>query len=188
MANALKLLVVPFAALSLAACDVRQTEEGELPDVEVDAGELPEYEVTKTEEGRYPDVDVEGGNMPEYDVEMADVDVGTETKVIEVPEVTMKKKTVEVPDVDITMPDDKKDADEKKREKDDNQAYEKNWFGQGALIAPLSCQIQNPATHGCGRPPLPQDSTPKLLDLPWPLSMFNDYFLSNGTCIVSAAK
>jgi hypothetical protein len=62
-------LIAPFA-LGLAACDVDQTEEGEMPEVRV-----------------------EGGNMPEYDVETADVDVGTE------------EKTVEVPTVDIEMPD-----------------------------------------------------------------------------------
>ncbi len=63
-------LIVPFA-LGLVACDVDQTEEGELPEVTV-----------------------EGGNMPEFDVETADVDIGT------------KETTVEVPDVDITMPGD----------------------------------------------------------------------------------
>jgi hypothetical protein len=63
-------LIVPFA-LGLVACDVDQTEEAELPDVTV-----------------------EGGNMPEFDVETADVDIGT------------KETTVEVPDVEITMPDD----------------------------------------------------------------------------------
>jgi hypothetical protein len=63
-------LIVPFA-LGLVACDVDQTEEGEMPDVTV-----------------------EGGNMPEFDVETADVDIGT------------KKTTVEVPDVEITMPGD----------------------------------------------------------------------------------
>lgn len=62
-------LIAPFA-LGLAACDVDQTEEGEMPEV-----------------------NVEGGNMPEYDVETADVDVGTE------------EKTVEVPTVDVKMPD-----------------------------------------------------------------------------------
>jgi hypothetical protein len=62
-------LIAPLA-ISLAACDVDQTQEGEMPEVEVT-----------------------GGQMPEYDVETADVDVGTE------------EKTVEVPDVDITMPD-----------------------------------------------------------------------------------
>jgi hypothetical protein len=62
-------LIAPLA-IGLAACDVDQTQEGELPDVEVT-----------------------GGQMPEYDVETADIDVGT------------KEETVEVPDVDITMPD-----------------------------------------------------------------------------------
>ena len=62
-------LVLPFA-MGLAACDVDQTQEGEMPEVEVT-----------------------GGQMPEFDVETADVDVGT------------KETTVEVPDVDITMPD-----------------------------------------------------------------------------------
>jgi hypothetical protein len=62
-------VVLPFA-MGLAACDVDQTQEGELPEVQV-----------------------EGGQLPEYDVETAEVEVGTE------------KKTIEVPDVDITMPD-----------------------------------------------------------------------------------
>ncbi|HSJ78823.1 MAG TPA: hypothetical protein VK913_08840 [Erythrobacter sp.] len=62
-------LIAPFA-LGLAACDVDQTQEGEMPEV-----------------------NVEGGQMPEFDVETADVDIGT------------KETTVEVPDVDITMPD-----------------------------------------------------------------------------------
>ena len=64
-------LVLGVATLGLSACDVDQTEEAELPDV-----------------------DVEGGNMPEFDVETADVDVGSETM------------EVEVPTVDVDMPDD----------------------------------------------------------------------------------
>lgn len=60
-------------ALPLAACDVDQTEEGELPDVEVE----------------------EEGNMPEYDVEGPDVDVNTDTTTIETPDVD-----VDVPDDD----------------------------------------------------------------------------------------
>lgn len=63
-------IIAPLA-VALAACDVDQTQEGELPDVEV-----------------------EGGQMPEFDVETADVDVGTKTT------------TVEVPDVDVNMPGD----------------------------------------------------------------------------------
>ncbi len=65
-------LLAPLA-IGLAACDVDQTKEGDLPEV-----------------------DVKGGQMPEFDVETADVDV------------TTKKTTVEVPDVDVTMPGDAK--------------------------------------------------------------------------------
>ncbi len=48
--------------LALSACDVEQTEEGDMPELEV-----------------------QGGNMPEYDVDTADVDVETETRTVEVP-------------------------------------------------------------------------------------------------------
>lgn len=57
-------------------------------------------EVEQTEEGNLPDVEVEGGNLPKYDVEAADVDVKT------------KKMEVEVPDVDVTMPDEKKEGEQ----------------------------------------------------------------------------
>lgn len=108
-----KLIAIPLSVLAVAACDVNQTEEAELPDVEVEGGELPEYEVTKTKDGKMPSVDVEGGNLPEYDVDVADVDVKTEKKVIEVPEVevTTEKKVIEVPEVEVTMPEDDSDDD-----------------------------------------------------------------------------
>lgn len=60
------------SALALSACDVEQTQEGELPDVEVTA---------------------EGGQLPAYDVETAEVDVKTETVPVEVPKID-----VEMPD------------------------------------------------------------------------------------------
>ncbi|WP_415844135.1 hypothetical protein ACMYUJ_11945 [Stutzerimonas zhaodongensis] len=56
--------VVLLTSLGMAGCDVEQTEEGSLPNVEV-----------------------EGGNMPEYDVDTPDVDVGTKEKTITVPDV-----------------------------------------------------------------------------------------------------
>lgn len=61
-------LVLMLALLSTFAtgCRVRQTEEGEMPDVDVQA---------------------EGGNLPEYDVDAADVDVKTEERTIKVPDV-----------------------------------------------------------------------------------------------------
>lgn len=63
------LFMVPALAFGLSACSVEQTEEGEMPEVE-------------------------GGQLPEYDVDAADVDVGTDTS------------TVVVPDVDVTAPED----------------------------------------------------------------------------------
>jgi hypothetical protein len=79
-------LVLMFALLCVVAtgCRVQQTEEGEMPDVDVQA---------------------EGGKLPEYDVDAADVDVKTE------------ERTVKVPDVDVTMPEEK----DKEKQNDDNR-------------------------------------------------------------------
>lgn len=73
--KSLVLMVALLMTLGLgAACRVQQTEEGEMPDVDVSA---------------------EGGKVPEYDVDAADVEVKTE------------ERTVKVPDVDVTMPEEK---------------------------------------------------------------------------------
>lgn len=52
---------------------------------------LSACQVDKTEDGEMPDVKVEGGALPAYDVDTAEVDVGTTTTTVEVPtaEVTM---------------------------------------------------------------------------------------------------
>jgi hypothetical protein len=73
-------------AVLLAACEVEQTEEGAMPDV---------------------DVAVEAGEMPEYDVDWANVDVGTTTQTVEVPKVVVTTETeqVEVPYLDVNMPE-----------------------------------------------------------------------------------
>jgi len=63
-------------------CTVEQTEEGELPEYDVD--------VEQTEEG----------NLPEYDVDAAEIEIGTE------------EKTITVPDVDVNPPDDEDDEPE----------------------------------------------------------------------------
>ncbi len=60
------------AALSLSACNVEKTQEGEMPEVDVQA---------------------KGGQLPKYDVETPEVKMGTETRTIEVP-----TATVEMPD------------------------------------------------------------------------------------------
>ena len=59
-------ILAATSLLGLAACDVDQTKEGELPEVEVNAT---------------------GGEMPEFDVDAPTVNVGTENKTIEVPTV-----------------------------------------------------------------------------------------------------
>lgn len=66
--------------------------------------------VEKTEEGEMPDVEVKGGELPEYDVDAADVEVGTTTATITTPDVDVSTETstVTVPDVDVTMPSEKK--------------------------------------------------------------------------------
>lgn len=53
-------------SIALAACDIDQTEEGEMPDVDVEGGKLPEYEV------HTPDVDVD---MEEKTIKVPDVDI-----------------------------------------------------------------------------------------------------------------
>ncbi|WP_282780880.1 hypothetical protein [Phaeodactylibacter xiamenensis] len=83
-------MLFTLALISLISCDVDQTQEGEMPDV---------------------DVNVEEGEMPEYDVDWADVDVNTTTRTIEVPKVVvvMEEEQVEVPVVDVDMPNEEKE-------------------------------------------------------------------------------
>lgn len=67
----LTLLLAPLFAVGMTACDVDQTEEGSMPDVEVQEGELPAYDVEArdvevTEDTvTVPDVDLEEPNNPE---------------------------------------------------------------------------------------------------------------------------
>ena len=99
------------ATVLLGACDIEQTQEGALPDVDVDAepGQLPEFE--QTQEGRLPDIDVDasGGQLPRYDVEGPDVDVGTEQREVEVPtgvDIETEERTITTPDIDVDLPSD----------------------------------------------------------------------------------
>lgn len=71
--------VAPLASLGLVACDVEQTEEGSMPDV---------------------DVNVEEGNLPEYEVDAPEIKVGTTETTVDVPVVA-----VEPGDVDSEEPD-----------------------------------------------------------------------------------
>lgn len=85
----MKRMIIPVLALTLfTGCNFNKTEEGELPEVDVD-------------------VDAEAGDLPDYNVNWADVDVGTTTKMVEVPKVVvvMEEEEVEVPAIDVDMPD-----------------------------------------------------------------------------------
>jgi hypothetical protein len=62
----LALLIAPLFAVGMAACDVDQTQEGDLPDVEVEEGQLPAYDV---------DTDIE---VTEDTVIVPDVDIPDE--------------------------------------------------------------------------------------------------------------
>ena len=68
----IKLIAATLATFALSACDVEKTQDGKMPEVKV-----------------------EGGQMPKYDVDTVDVDVGTETK-----EVTVPTIDVDMPDND----------------------------------------------------------------------------------------
>jgi len=120
----LVLAIAAATAMGLTACEVEQTEETRLPevDVEADEGQLPSYDVdvTKTQDGEMPsvDVDVEGGNMAEYDVDTADVEVGSKTVDVKVPDVDveMEEREVTVPTVEVEMPgEDEPDEDDDSR-------------------------------------------------------------------------
>ncbi len=84
----MKKIFIPLVALALftTSCDVNKKESAELPEI---------------------DVDVEEGNLPEYEVNWADIDVTTTTKMVEVPKVVvvMEEEEVEVPVIDVDMPD-----------------------------------------------------------------------------------
>lgn len=83
-----KLITLAIAGILFVGCDVKKEEKGALPDVDVD-------------------IDAEAGELPEYDVDWAEVNVGTKTKMVEVPKVVvvMEEEEVEVPYLDVDMPD-----------------------------------------------------------------------------------
>ena len=84
--NKILTVLIGAGGLALAGCNVEQTEEAELPEIDVNAT---------------------GGQMPEYDVEGPDVDVGTTNETVQVPEldVEMQNETVETPTIDVDTPE-----------------------------------------------------------------------------------
>jgi len=64
MSKILTIACMSLACVSLAACKVKQTQEGEMPKVQAT-----------------------GGQLPEYDVKGPDVNVTTEPETVQVPKV-----------------------------------------------------------------------------------------------------
>lgn len=110
----LSISLIAASTMFAAGCDIDQTREGDLPDVDVraDAGNLPEYEVVQTEKGRMPDVDVdvEGGQLPKYDIDGPNVTIGEKRVDVEVPDIDVdvdtERRTFTVPTVDVDLPED----------------------------------------------------------------------------------
>lgn len=94
----LKISVVALSVAIFTSCDMEQTRKTELPDVDLD-------------------VDAQAGQLPAFDVDWADVNVGTRTKMVEVPKVVvvMEEEEVEVPYIDVDMPDDYEEKEKMER-------------------------------------------------------------------------
>ncbi|HKJ06793.1 MAG TPA: hypothetical protein VJ970_04945 [Flavobacteriaceae bacterium] len=97
----MKKLFLSVLALSLVvttSCDVDQKKEAKLPEVDVDV-----------------DLDGEEGQLPKFDVNWADVNVGTTTKTVKVPKVVvvMEEVEVEVPYVDVDLPNEYGEKEER---------------------------------------------------------------------------
>lgn len=94
----LKISVLALSVAIFTSCDMEQTRKTELPDIDVD-------------------VDAEAGQLPAFDVDWADVNVGTRTKIVEVPKVVivMEEEEIEVPYIDVDMPDDYEDKEKMER-------------------------------------------------------------------------
>ncbi|MFA0964482.1 hypothetical protein AB9P05_21930 [Roseivirga sp. BDSF3-8] len=87
-------IAIASSFLLFSACDVDKTEEGEAPELEIEA---------------------EAGELPEYDVDWANVEVDTRTKTVTVPKlvIVQEEEEVEVPYVDVSMPDGDDDMEER---------------------------------------------------------------------------
>ena len=67
---------------------------------------LTSCQVEQEQAGRLPDVKVEPGRLPEFDIEGPDVNVGVTERTVTVPKVVVvqEEETIEVPYIDIDVP------------------------------------------------------------------------------------
>ncbi|MDB4292623.1 hypothetical protein N9954_04395, partial [Maribacter sp.] len=79
----MKKVILTAVILAFAiSCNIKKDEKGVLPEI---------------------DVDVDLGELPEYEVNWADINVGTTTKMVKIPKVivVMEEEEVEVPFIDV---------------------------------------------------------------------------------------
>tara|TARA_R110002049_G_scaffold242357_1_gene416164 strand:- start:7183 stop:7773 length:591 start_codon:yes stop_codon:yes gene_type:complete len=83
-------LAIASSLFFVTSCKIDQEKETKLPDVDLDV-----------------DASVEEGQLPSFDVDWADVNVGMTEKTVTVPKVVivMEEMDVEVPYIDVDMPD-----------------------------------------------------------------------------------
>lgn len=84
-----KVLFLITTSIAILSCNIKKEEKGKLPEIDVD-------------------VSADAGELPEYEVDWADVNVGTTTKTVEIPKIVivMEEEQVEVPFIDVDMPND----------------------------------------------------------------------------------
>lgn len=106
--NLLLLAIAPTIAFSLAACDVKKTQEGEAPKVNVEGGQVPKYDVDAPDvsvDSKKEQVDVPTVGTQEKTIRVPDVNVDMKDKKVDVPVVGTQKEEVKVPDVNVTPAD-----------------------------------------------------------------------------------
>lgn len=83
-----KVILLAIASTMFIGCNMKKEDKGEMPEVDVD-------------------VTADAGELPEYEVNWADVNVGTTTEIVEIPKVVvvMEEEEVEIPYLDVDMPD-----------------------------------------------------------------------------------
>jgi hypothetical protein len=60
-------------------------------------------DINQTRKGELPNISVQGGQVPAYDVQTGSVNVGTTERSVDVPKIDTTRKTVEVPTVNVTQ-------------------------------------------------------------------------------------
>ena len=61
-------------------------------------------DINRTQEGKLPEIRAEGGQLPGYDVKTAKIEVGTTNTTVDVPTVGTRKETVQTPTVEVKKP------------------------------------------------------------------------------------